>query len=54
MVLAVMAYIACVVASIWMYRRLRFRAAYLLTIAPLVALTIVIGQSVSGLLPAWM
>jgi len=52
-VLALLAYVGCIVASILMYRRFRFRVAYLLTIAPLVALTVVVGEAISRLLPAW-
>jgi sortase A len=52
-VLAVLAYVGCIVGSILMYRRFRFRVAYLLTIAPLVALTVVVGEAISRLLPAW-
>jgi len=52
-VLALLGFAGVVVASVFLYRKLRFRIAYLLTIAPLVALTIVLGESVIRLLPAW-
>jgi hypothetical protein len=53
-VLAVLALAGVVVASVALYRRLRFRVAYVLTIAPLVALTVVAGDTIGRLLPAWM
>jgi sortase A len=53
-VLVLMLYAAAVVASILLYRKMRFRVAYILTIAPLVALTVVVGETLSRLLPAWM
>jgi sortase A len=52
--LASMAFAAVVVGSVFLYRRLRFRTAYVLTIAPLVALTVIVGESVTHLFPAWM
>jgi sortase A len=52
-VLVMIAFVATVVGSVLLYRRLRFRTAYLLTIAPLVALMIVAGQTAARLLPAW-
>jgi sortase A len=52
-VLALLAYGICIAASIAAYRRFRFRVAYLLTIAPLVALTLLVGETLSRLLPAW-
>jgi sortase A len=53
-VLAVLLYGAAVVASIALYRRMHFRVAYALTVAPLVALTVITGETLSRLLPAWM
>jgi sortase A len=52
-VLSLMLYAGAVVASVAIYRRFHFRVAYLLTIAPLVALTLLAGEAVSRLLPAW-
>jgi len=52
-VLALMAFVAIIVGSVALYRRLRFRVAYVLTIAPLVALTIVTAEQMARLLPAW-
>ena len=52
-ILALMAYVAAIVGSVVLYRRLSFRVAYVLTIAPLVALTVVAGEALSRLLPAW-
>jgi hypothetical protein len=51
--LAALGFVAVIVASVALYRRMRFRIAYLLTIAPLVALTIVTGETIARLLPAW-
>jgi LPXTG-site transpeptidase (sortase) family protein len=51
--LALLALAAVVVASVVLYRRMRFRIAYVLTIAPLVALTVIFGESLIKLLPAW-
>jgi sortase (surface protein transpeptidase) len=51
--LAVLLYAGAVVGSVMLYRRLRFRVAYILTIAPLVALTVLLGQALAMLLPAW-
>jgi hypothetical protein len=52
--LAVLAFAGVIAASVFLYRRLRFRIAYVLTIAPLVALTVIVGEAFSRLLPAWM
>ena len=51
--LALLALVAVVVASVVLYRRMRFRVAYVLTIAPLVALIVIFGESLIRLLPAW-
>ena len=47
-------YLGAVVGSVVLYRRMRPRIAYVLTIGPLVALTVLVGQNLSRLLPAWM
>jgi hypothetical protein len=52
-VLSVMAFVAVIAASVALYRKMRFRIAYVLTIAPLVALTIITGEALARLLPAW-
>ena len=52
-VLCLAAFIGVIVGSVALYRRMRFRIAYLLTIAPLVALTIITGETLGRLLPAW-
>ena len=36
-----------------LYRKLRFRTAYVLTAAPLVAITVLAGETLVRLLPAW-
>jgi sortase A len=40
--------------SVLLYRRLPKRVGYLLTVAPIVALTIITGETISRLFPAWM
>jgi hypothetical protein len=52
-VLAMLAFIGVIVASVALYRRMRFRVAYVLTIAPLVAFTVIAGETLARLLPAW-
>jgi len=52
-VLALMGFLGVIVASVMLYRKVRFRVAYVLTIAPLVAATIVTGETLARLLPAW-
>jgi sortase A len=53
-VLSVVLYGAAIAAAVLLYRKMRFRIAYILTIAPLVALTVITGETLSRLLPAWM
>ncbi|HEX5586835.1 MAG TPA: sortase, partial [Acidimicrobiia bacterium] len=53
-VLTLAVFAGAIAASVALYRRVRFRIAYLLTVAPLVALTVVSGETLSRLLPAWM
>ena len=53
-VLALMAYGIVMGASVLLYRRLQPRTAYMLTIAPMVALTIIAGETLSRIFPAWM
>ena len=52
-ILALLGFAGVVVASVLLYQRFRFRVAYLLTIAPLVALTVITGEALVRLLPAW-
>jgi sortase A len=52
-VLVLLVLAAAVVGSVMLYRRLNFRTAYILTIAPLVALTLLAGNVLARLLPAW-
>jgi hypothetical protein len=42
-----------VAASIWMHRTLSWRSAYLLSAPLLLALTIVVGEQIAHVLPAW-
>ena len=53
-VLVSVLYAGAVVGSVMLYRRMRFRTAYILTVAPLVALTVLMGITLSRLLPAWL
>jgi sortase A len=52
--LSLLLYGGAIAASVFLYRRMKFRVAYVLTVAPLVALTVVTGETLSRLLPAWM
>ena len=52
--LAVLVYGLAMGAAILLYKRLPTRVAYLLTVAPIVALTIITGETFSRLLPAWV
>jgi sortase A len=52
--LAVLLYGGAIAAAVILYRKMRFRVAYILTIAPLVALTVITGETLTRLLPAWM
>jgi sortase A len=53
-VLAMLVYGLAMGGAVLLYRRLPHRVAYLLTVAPIVALTIVAGETISRLFPAWM
>jgi sortase A len=53
-ILAMLVYGLAMGAAVLLYRRLPHRVAYLLTVAPIVALTIVAGETFSRLFPAWM
>jgi sortase A len=53
-VLAMLVYGLAMGASVVLYRRMPTRVAYLLTAAPIVALTIITGETFSRLFPAWM
>jgi sortase A len=52
--LCVLLYGAGIGLSVLLYRRLPGRVGYLLTVAPIVALTIITGETISRLFPAWM
>jgi sortase A len=51
--LALLAYGAAVVGAVVLYQRSSSRAAYLLTVPPLLVCTVVTAETVSRLLPAW-
>ena len=53
-VLSLLALVGVVVASILLYRKMKFRIAYVLTIAPLVVVTIISGEAIARLFPAWI
>jgi sortase A len=53
-VLALLVYGLTLGGAVVLHRRLPRRVAYLLTVAPIVAMTIVAGETFSRLLPAWM
>ncbi len=53
-VLALLVYLAAIAGSVLVYRRLRFRVAYALTIAPIIAATVVVAEAASRLLPSWV
>jgi len=52
-VLVMVLYVGAITASIMLYRRMQFRVAYILTVAPIVALTVLAGVTLSRLLPGW-
>lgn len=54
LVLSVVGFAAVVLGALYLYRRCTVRSAYLLSTAPLVALTVVAAESISRLFPAWM
>ncbi len=54
LVLALFALLATLVGAVALYRRATVRSAYLLTTAPLLALTVLAAEAVSHLLPAWL
>ena len=54
LVLGVLGFAAVVLGALYLYRRCTVRSAYLLSTAPLVALTVLVAESISRLFPAWM
>jgi sortase A len=52
-VLALLLYALVMVGSAMLYRRLQPRTAYLLTIGPILAVTIITAETLSRMLPAW-
>ncbi|HWW52340.1 MAG TPA: sortase [Acidimicrobiales bacterium] len=53
-VLALVLYGVTISASLLLYRRLQPRTAYLLTIGPILAMTIIAGETLSRAFPAWL
>ncbi len=51
--IALATYVAVIVGSVVLYRRFRFPVAYVLSIAPIVAATVILGEQVMRLLPSW-
>jgi sortase A len=54
LILAVQAFVLTGVAAVLLYRRSSMRVAYLLTVPPFIAFAILLAESVSRLLPAWI
>ena len=52
--LALLAWGAVIGGAVLLYRRLPKRVAYLLTVGPILAMTIIAGETFSRLFPAWM
>lgn len=52
--IALAVFVGVVAGSVLLFRRMRFRTAYLISIAPLIAGAVLAGQAVARLLPAWM
>jgi sortase A len=52
--LAILVYGLTMAGSVVLYRRLQPRTAYLLTIGPIIAITIVTAETLSRVLPAWV
>jgi hypothetical protein len=46
-------YAAVLAGSVFVYRRFRFPVAYILSIAPILAATVLLGESLARLLPSW-
>ena len=53
LILALLAYVVAVIGAIWLNRNVPWRSAYLLTAPVLVALTIVLADELTAILPAW-
>lgn len=53
LVLSALCFGAAIAAAVLLYRRASFRVAWLLTTPPLIVFTILLAESVSGLLPSW-
>jgi sortase A len=51
--LALLAYGAAVAAAVWLFRNVRWRSAYLISLPLLIALTVVLAEQVVRILPAW-
>lgn len=51
--ITVVLYALVMVGGVVLYRRLQSRTAYLLTIAPVIASTIIVAETLSRVLPAW-
>jgi sortase A len=52
-ILALLAFVGVIAGSVVLFHKLRFRTAYVLSIAPLVAITVITGETLVRLLPAW-
>jgi sortase A len=54
LLLALLGFLAVLVGAVALYRRTTMRTAYLLTTAPLLALTVLTAEAASHVLPAWL
>jgi sortase A len=52
-VLVMLGYGLVIGLSVLLYRSLQFRVAYLLSLAPIVALTVITGETLSRVVPSW-
>lgn len=53
LLLALLAYVAAIVGAVWLHRNVPWRSAYLLSVPVVVALAIVLGDTIATMLPAW-
>jgi sortase A len=54
LILSLLGFAVVVLGALYLYRRCTARSAYLLSTAPLVALTVLAAESISRMFPAWM
>lgn len=54
LIVSVLGLVVVIIGALYLYRRCTLRSAYLLSTAPLVALTVLAAESFSRMFPAWM